>query len=114
MPLEAELLLDGARAFIHVLRWDACSLTPLLEELRQTHGASISFQDRSKPAEKEHGCSSCGSDGGCGSGGEGGCSTGGCSNGDCSRGGVKSAAELTAYFAALREQMHARELVPLV
>ena len=110
LPLEAELLLDGSRAFVHVLRWDTCTLTPLLEELRQSHGISISFQDRSKPV--EHGCSSCGN-GGCGSCGEGGCSTGGCGSGDCSRGGVKSAAELTAYFAALRAQMESRLRVPL-
>jgi len=111
LPLDAELLLDGTRAIVHVLRWDACTLTPLLEELRAAHGIGVAFQDQSKPAEEGHGCSSCGS-GGCGSCGDGGCSTGSCGSGDCSRGKFTSD-ELTAYFAALREQMHARHRVSL-
>ncbi|MFL5338777.1 MAG: hypothetical protein ACJ8F7_01305 [Gemmataceae bacterium] len=109
LPLDAEVLLDGSRAIVHVLRWDTCTLTPLLEELRSAHGIGVAFLDRSKL--EEHGCGSCG-EGGCGSCGDGGCSTGGCGSGDCSR-GAKSAAEMTAYFAALREQMHARGRVPL-
>jgi hypothetical protein len=105
VPLDAELLLDGTQGILHVLRWDACTLTPFLEELRQRHGLLITLQDLTKSEpEYEHGCDSCGADG-CGSCGEGGCSTGGCGSGNCSRGSVHSAEELTAYFAQLREQM---------
>jgi len=105
IPLDAELLLDGAQGILHVLRWDDCTLTPFLEELRQRHGLLITIQDLTKSEpEHEHGCGSCGADG-CGSCGEGGCSTGGCGSGSCSRGSIHSAEELTAYFAQLREQM---------
>jgi hypothetical protein len=115
LPLDADLLLDGTRGFLRVLRWDACTLTPLLEELRRGHGLFVTIQDVSRAeAEHDHGCSSCGG-GGCGSCAEGGCSTGGCGSGSCSSGAVKSAAELTAYFAQLREQMQAAiPRVPLV
>ena len=112
VALDVEIPLDGSRAFVHVLRWDACSLTPLLEALFAAHGVPVSFQDRGKPEEvhADHGCGSCGT-GGCSTGG---CSTGGCGSGSCSSGSVKSAGELTAYFADLREQMHhAQERVPL-
>jgi hypothetical protein len=44
------------------------------------------------------GCSSCGTDG---------ASKGGCSTSSCSRDKVKSADELTAYFADLRQKMEA-------
>ena len=117
MALDVEIPLDGSRAFVHVLRWEPCSLTLLLEALYAAHGIPISFQDRGTAEEPhdDHGCGSCGS-GGCGSGGcsTGGCSTGGCGTDSCSSGSVKSADELTAYFADLREQMlHAQERVPL-
>jgi len=107
LPLDADLLLDGTQGFLHVLRWDVCTLTPFIEELRRNHGLLVTLQDLSKPAgEHEHSCGSCG-DGGCGSCGEGGCSTGGCGSGSCSRGSIKSADDLTAYFAQLRDQMQA-------
>ncbi|MCE9568281.1 MAG: hypothetical protein K8U57_40290, partial [Planctomycetes bacterium] len=48
---------------------------------------------------------------GCGTESGGGCSTGGgCSSGSCSRGSVKSADELTAHFAELRQKMEAAGL----
>lgn len=113
LALDVEIPLDGGRAFVHVLRWEPCSLTPLVESLFAAHGIPISFQDRGdqeQDLDHDHGCGSCGT-GGCG---EGGCSTGGCGSGSCSSGTVKSADEMTAYFAALREQMmHAQARVPL-
>jgi hypothetical protein len=110
LPLDVDLTLDGAEAQIHVLRWEPCTLTPLLEELRRRHPFAIQLLDTSRPAEEHHGCSSCGSggDGGCGSCGS------GCGSGDCSRGTAPSAAELTGHFAALRVQMEALQRVPLL
>ena len=67
---------------------------------------------RSPTAKDEPASAGCGKPG-CGSSG-GGCSTGscgtgggGCSTGSCSKGKVKSADELTAYFADLRHKMEA-------
>lgn len=110
LPLDVDLTLDGAEAQIHVLRWERCTLTALVEELRRRYPFAIQFLDTSRPEEEHHGCSSCGS---CG---EGGCSScgDGCGNGDCSRGAAPSAAELTAYFAELRRQMEAMPRVPLL
>jgi hypothetical protein len=108
LPLDVDLTLDGLEAQIHVLRWEPCTLTPLLEELRRRHPFAIHLLDTSRHAD-EHGCGSCGS---CG---DGGCGSGGCGNGgDCSRGAAPSAAELTAYFAGLRKQMEGLERVPLL
>src|SRR5262245_11982655 len=111
LALDVEFPLDGERAYVHVLRWEPCTLTPLLESLYAAHGIPISFQDRgAEQSHDDHGCGSCG-EGGCG---EGGCSTGGCGSGSCSSGAARSADEMTAYFAALREQMfHAQARVPL-
>lgn len=105
LPLDIDVLLDGSQAIVYVLRWDACPLTPFLEELRHAHGLPVTLIDLSK-AEPEPICGSCGG-GGCGSCGDGGCSTGGCGTSDCSRDSKHTADELTAYFAQLREQMHA-------
>ena len=112
LPLDVDLTLDGAGALIHVLRWEPCVLTPLLEELHRRHPFAIHLLDTSRPAEEQHGCGSCGS-GGCGEGGCGSCGDG-CGSGNCSRGAAHSAAELTAYFAALRAQMEADNRVPLL
>jgi hypothetical protein len=113
-PLDAEVMLDRAQAIVHLLRWGENTLTPFIEELQSRHGLRVVLLDRSKPQEQQHHCSSCG-EGGCGSCGDGGCSTGGgCSSGSCSRGSIKSADELTRYFAGLREQMQAVQRVPLL
>jgi hypothetical protein len=110
LPLDVDLTLDGAEAQIHVLRWEPCTLTPLLEELRRRHPFAVQLLDTSHHEEEHHGCGSCGS---CGDGGCGSCGSG-CGKGDCSRGAAPSAAELTAYFAALRAQMEAMQRVPLL
>ena len=118
--LDAEVLLDGRQAVLHVLKLGQCDEGPWLAELGERHGMIVRVHDlaREAPAadedehEDDHGCSSCGS-GGCGSGECGSCGTGssggGCSS--CSSGG---GAELAKYFAGLREQMERRERVPLL
>jgi hypothetical protein len=105
LPLDVDLTLDGLEAQIHVLRWEPCTLTPLIEELRRRHPFTVHLLDTSRH-DSGHDCGSCGSCGdGCGS----------CENGcDCSRGTAHSAAELTAYFAELRRQMEAMQRVPLL
>jgi hypothetical protein len=113
LPLDVDMILDGDKAILHVLRWQSCTLTPFIEQLRARQGLQVTLFDRSKVEEThEHGCGSCGA-GGCGSCGDEGCGSG-CSSGDCSRGKIQSAEELTRYFAALRAQMQAHERVPLL
>lgn len=112
LPLDAEVLLDRSQAIVHLLRWNQCTLTPFVEKLQSHFNLRVVLLDQSK-REEAHGCGSCG-EGGCGGCGEGGCSTGGCSSGNCSRGSIKSADELTRYFAELRKQMQAFQRVPLL
>lgn len=110
--VDVEVTLDGT-AVLHALAWDACDATPLLEELGARFGLTVRLLDLSRaaippePAEKGCGKPGCGSE-------SGGCSTcgtgGGCSTGSCSRGSVKSADELTTYFADLRRKMEAAGL----
>lgn len=111
--LDAEVLLDGRQAVLHVLKLAACDEGPWLADLGDRHGLIVRLYDlaREAPAaeaEDDHGCSTCGSGGGCGSG-DGDCGHGGCSS--CSAG---AAAELTKYFAELREQMERRNRLPLL
>jgi hypothetical protein len=97
LPLEivdAEILLDGRQAVVHVLRWSHVPADELAETLSRTHELHTAFHDLALPATQDepaepaedHGCGS----GGCGSGGcgSGGCSSGGC--GSCSSGGGTS------------------------
>jgi hypothetical protein len=111
--LDAEVFLDGASAVVHGIGWAECDAGPLFDELTHRHGCTVHMLDTSRvpaaAAAEEKGCGKPG----CG-GGEGGCSScgtegGGCSTGSCSRGSVKSAEELTAYFANLRSQMEAQQ-----
>jgi hypothetical protein len=113
--VDAELTLDE-RLILHGLAWDACDATAFFDELSARFHLSVRLLDLSqtvvsrdpKPSE---GCGKpdCGSgSGGCSScGTESSGSKGGCSSGGCSRGKVKSADELTAYFADLRQKMEA-------
>lgn len=110
--VDAELTLDG-RLILHGLAWAACDATPLFDELSASLGLPVRLLDLSRTAvardpEPAEGCGKPG----CGSGDSGGSScgtdaSGGCSSGSCSRGKVKSADELTAYFADLRRKMEA-------
>lgn len=113
--VDAELTLDD-RLILHGLAWDACDATPLFEELSARFGLVVRLLDLSRtPVARDSkqasdGCGKpdCGSgSGGCSSCGGEGESKGGCSSGGCSRGKVKSADELTAYFADLRRKMEA-------
>jgi cell fate regulator YaaT (PSP1 superfamily) len=113
--VDAELTLDD-RLILHGLAWNACDATPLFAELSSRFNLSVRLLDISQTAvthdpKQSAGCGKpdCGS-------GEGSCSScgtessdakGGCSTGSCSRGKVKSADELTAYFADLRQKMEA-------
>lgn len=111
---DAEVALDGAAAVLHALPWAGCDLDPVLVALSDRFGLPVRLLDLSRaPANPDppEPSTSCGKPD-CGSGGE--CGTGGgCSTGSCSRGAVKSAGELTAYFADLRGKMEAAARVPL-
>jgi hypothetical protein len=114
LALDAEFLLDGNEAYLHVLRWGDVTFTPLVESLRAGHQSLVRILDRSDHDAHDHGCGSCGS-GGCGSCGTDGCKTGGgCSTGSCSSGSFKSPKDLTDYFLKLREEMLAHPRVPLL
>jgi len=115
MPLsivDAEILFDRSAAILHVLAWGACNADSLCERLTTQFKMPVRILDLAQipisadPVE-EPASSGCGKDG-CGSEG-GGCSScgtgGGCGTKSCSSGSVKSADELTAYFADLREKM---------
>lgn len=108
--IDAELTLDD-HLILHGLAWGACDATPLFEELSARFGLAVRLLDLSQTGvAKDPAPAGCGKPG-CGSEG-GGCSScgtekGGCSTGSCSRGKVKSADELTAYFADLRQKMEA-------
>jgi hypothetical protein len=111
--VDAELTLDD-HLILHGLAWDACDATPLFAELSERFGLTVRLLDLSQtavtkdPKQAADGCGKpgCGTDsGGCSSCGTEGESKGGCSSGGCSRGKVKSADELTAYFADLRAKM---------
>jgi len=110
--VDVEATLDGT-VILHALPWDECDATPLLDEFSARFGCAVRLLDlsRAPTAKDDPAPAGCGKPG-CGSGG-GGCSTGscgtggGCSTGSCSKGKVKSADELTAYFADLRQKMEA-------
>lgn len=111
--VDVEVTHDGCAAILHALPWDTCDADPLFAELSDRFGMSVRLLDLSRtPTVKDEPQSAgCGKPG-CGSEG-GGCSTGscgtagGCATGSCSRGKVKSADELTGYFADLRRKMEA-------
>lgn len=98
--IDGEVLLDGSQAILQAVHWADCDATPLFIELSQRYGLAVRLADLTTVPTA--GCPTCGADkSGCDSCGSG----GGCSTGSCSKGSVKSADELTAYFAGLRRQM---------
>lgn len=105
--LDAEVLLDGSQAILQAVHWADCDATPLFAELSAKYALLVTLADlTAMPKSSAGGCSTCGSEkSGCGSCGTG----GGCATGSCSKGAVKSADELTAYFAGLRQQMEAAD-----
>ena len=109
--LDVEVTLDRAAAVLHVLPWGECVADDLFAALSSRFGLSVRMLDVARtpvatepPVEAKSGCSSCGTGGGCSS-----CGTekSGCSTGGCSRGAVKTADDLTDYFADLRQKMEA-------
>jgi hypothetical protein len=101
--LDCEILLDGRDAILHAVHWAECDATPLFEDLSRRHALLVRLADLTTEP-KSGGCPVCGEEkSGCDSCGTG----GGCSSGSCSKGSVKSAEDLTAYFAGLRKQMEA-------
>jgi hypothetical protein len=118
--LDCEVLHDARGAILHAVPYEACNLDPLLAELSDRFDLAVRLMNiaamptMQDPPEPKSSCSSgnCGSGGGCSTGGCGTKSEGGCSTGSCSSGKVKSAEELTNYFADLRTKMETR--VPLV
>ncbi len=119
--VDAETPLDGASVVLHAVPWAECDATLLFSDLSARFGRPVRLLDLSQPTAPpdppEPATSGCGKPG-CGSEG-GGCSScgtgGGCSTGSCSRGKVASAADLTAYFADLRQKMeeHGANRTPL-
>lgn len=113
--VDAEVTLDGV-AILHALPWDACDATELLDSLGAKSGLTVRLLDLSRtpvpeePASKGCGKPGCGTESGGCSSGSCGTGSGGCSTGSCSRGAVKSADELTAHFADLRQKMEAAGL----
>jgi hypothetical protein len=101
--LDGEILLDGREAILQAVHWSECDATPLFEQLSARHGLLVKLADlTAQPKSANGGCEVCGAEkSGCDSCGTG----GGCSSGSCSRGSIKSADDLTAYFAGLRKQM---------
>lgn len=112
--LDAEIMLDGRGAVLHVLSGNTIDAGPLLDELAEQHGMIVRLYDFAtelpppadaadaleefkcdKPDCGEGDCSSCGTDGGCST---------------CSAGGAN---ELASYFAELREKMETHNRVPL-
>lgn len=118
--LDCEVLHDGRGAILHAVPYEACNLDPLLAELSDRFGMAVRLMNiaamptMQDPPEPKSSCSSgnCGTGGGCSTGGCGTKSEGGCSTGSCSNGKVKSAEELTNYFADLRTKMESR--MPLI
>lgn len=112
--VDAELTLDD-HLILHGLAWEPCDATALFADLSARFGLAVRLLDLSQTAVTTDPKLTCGKPG-CGteSGGCSSCGTkGGCSSGSCSSGKVKSADELTAYFADLRQKMEAAR-VPLV
>jgi hypothetical protein len=102
--LDGEILLDGSQAILQAVHWADCDVTPVFESLSIRYGLPVKFADLTTVPKPTGGCPTCGAEkSGCDSCGTG----GGCSAGSCSKGSVKSADELTAYFAGLRTQMEA-------
>jgi cell fate regulator YaaT (PSP1 superfamily) len=104
--LDAEVLLDGEHAALHVLRVADSDVRPFVATLSREFALHIEIADLAwakEHEEEEHqGCGrkGCGENGGCGS-----CGTGG----GCSSCG----ADMATYFAQQREQMEQRRVALL-
>ena len=114
--LDCEVTLDGRGAILHALPLGECQLDGLLADLSDQFESAVRMHDISRtetridPVEPKTTCEKpgCGTaEGGCSS-----CSTGACGTGSsCSKGKVESAAQLTSYFADLRQKMEEQAAV---
>jgi hypothetical protein len=107
--IDVEVNLDRTGAVLHALPYDVCDASAVLASLSDRFDLSVRLLDLSRdkhtpdppdPEKMTCGKPDCGTGSGCSS-----CSTGGCSTGSCSKGNVKSAEELTSFFADLRRRM---------
>ncbi len=109
--VDAEWTFDD-QLILHGLAWQPCDATALLEELGTQFAMPVRFLDVARLPREEtpQAGRSCGS-GSCGCGrsscGSSSAGPGSCATSSCSRGPATSAAELTTYFAHLRQQMEA-------
>jgi len=102
--LDAEVLLDAQHAALHHLRWDECDVRPFVSALSREFELHLILIDLTCPQpvpEEDHGCGSCGSEGG-------GCGSCGSEGGGCGTCGTAPPEEVQAHFAGLREQMERR------
>lgn len=108
LPLEvidAEVLLDGEHAIVHVVRWADFDPRPFVSGLSRRFEVHLALEDLTasvgRPAEEpEHAGGGCGRPG-CGQeSGGGGCGT----SGGCSTCGIDKVADIRAYFARLRAE----------
>ncbi len=114
--LDCEVTLDRRGAVLHALPYGPCRLDEFLAELSKRFDMAVRVHDFSQdkphvdPPEPKTTCEKpgCGTaEGGCSS-----CSTGACGTGSsCSKGKVESAAQLTSYFADLRQKMEEQTAV---
>jgi hypothetical protein len=115
-PMDAEVLLDGRQALLHVVRLGTCDEGPLLAALGERFDLIVRLYDLATepPVETANdddhhgGCESC-ANGGCES-----CSTDGGQRGNCTSCSAGGAKELANYFAELRAQMEQRQRVSLL
>lgn len=109
--LDAEVLLDGSRGTLFLVRRGSCDVRELVRPLSREFELILAAEDLTAET-ADGGCGSCGTGGGCGSGdcGSGSCGTGGCGSGSCAS---ASPEEIRAYFLGLREKMEVGR-VPLL
>jgi hypothetical protein len=105
--LDAEVLLDGEHAVLHLVRFADCDVRPFVSALSREFELHVQLTDLAKPGASLHEAgehAGCGREG-CGRG-AGGCST--CGAGGCGSCGNAEPTDVKAYFAGLREQMERR------
>jgi hypothetical protein len=114
--LDVVVSLDGRRALLEYLAWDACDERPLVTTLARRHDVVVRLANLAlaRPADAPDHNAGCGEPN-CGKAGEdGGCPSCSSSKGGCSNCGAVSPKQLQEYFAGLREKMDARPRTPLL
>lgn len=113
LAIDCEGLLESEQILLHGYGNAEAEVVTLCQALLTQHGLPVSWLDLNQGRTPEPAATAGCGKAGCGSTSGGGCSScgtgeSGCSSGGCSRGSAKSAAELTAYFAQLREAMESQ------